>query len=84
MRSATSTLTIAMPRTLDAALALLRDEPLVPIAGSTDLYVALNFGTLDATRFIDITRLDELRGITVRDDLLAIGAGTTYTKIMPP
>ena len=82
MRSATSTLTIAMPRTLDAALALLRDEPLVPIAGSTDLYVALNFGTLDATRFIDITRLDELRGITVRDDLLAIGAGTTYTKIM--
>ena len=27
---------------------MLRDEgPLVPLAGCTDLYVALNFGTLD-------------------------------------
>ena len=82
MRSAISPLSIAMPRSLHAALMLLRDEPLVPIAGSTDLYVALNFGTLADTRFIDITRLAELRGIEVRDDLLVIGAGTTYTTIM--
>jgi len=71
-----------MPRTLDDALAMLRDEPLTPIAGATDLYVSLNFGTLDATRFMDITKLQELRGIDVRDDLLIIGAGTTYTTIM--
>ena len=33
---------------LDEALRMLRDEgPLVPMAGCTDLYVALNFGTLD-------------------------------------
>ncbi len=48
MRSAISPLSIAMPRSLDAALMLLRDEPLVPIAGSTDLYVAL---TADFSRF---------------------------------
>ena len=82
MRSATTPLTIATPRTLNAALAMLRDEALVPIAGATDLYVGLNFGTLQAQRFIDITRLAELRGIHQRDDLLVIGAGTTYTAIM--
>ncbi|MEP6989462.1 MAG: FAD binding domain-containing protein [bacterium] len=82
MKSAVTPLTIASPRTLDAALAMLRDEPLVPIAGATDLYVALNFGTLAAQRFIDITRLPELRGIDVRDDTLRIGAGESYTQIM--
>ena len=66
MRSATSTLSIATPRSLDDALAMLRDEPLVPIAGATDLYVGLNFGTLDAKRFMDVTRLQELRGIDLR------------------
>ena len=82
MRTAVTPLTIATPRTLDDALALIRDEPLVPIAGSTDLYVGLNFGTLTAQRFMDITRLPELRGIAERDDRLVIGAGTTYTTIM--
>ena len=82
MRTAVTPLTIATPRTLDDALALIRDEPLVPIAGSTDLYVGLNFGTLTAQRFMDITRLPELRGIAERDDRLVIGAGTTYPTIM--
>ncbi len=75
-------LSIETPRTLDAALVLLRSEPLVPIAGATDLYVSLNFGTLEHTRFMDITRLPELRDIHVRDDVLVIGAGTTYSTIM--
>ena len=82
MRSATTPLTIATPRTLADALSMLRDDPLVPIAGATDLYVGLNFGTLEARHFLDVTRLAELRGIEVRDDLLVIGAGTTYTAIM--
>ena len=82
MRTAVTPLTIATPRTLDDALVFIRDEPLVPIAGSTDLYVGLNFGTLTAQRFMDITRLPELRGIAERDDRLVIGAGTTYTTIM--
>ena len=82
MKSAITPLRLETPRSLDDALALLRDGPLVPIAGATDLYVGLNFGTLAATQFIDITRLPELRGITVRDDRLVIGAGVSYTTIM--
>jgi CO/xanthine dehydrogenase FAD-binding subunit len=82
MRSAITPLSIATPRTLDAALSLLRDEPLVPIAGATDLYVGLNFGTLTLQRFMDVTRIEELRSIDVRDDRLIIGAGVTYTAIM--
>jgi xanthine dehydrogenase small subunit len=82
MRSAITPLSIHTPRTLDAALSMLRDEPLVPIAGATDLYVGLNFGTLSSQRFIDVSRLAELRSIDVRDDMVVIGAGTTYTAIM--
>lgn len=82
MKSAITPLSIATPRTLDDALLLLRDRPLVPIAGATDLYVALNFGTLGATHFMDITRLPELLGITVWGDRLVIGAGVSYTTIL--
>ncbi|MEO7456640.1 MAG: xanthine dehydrogenase family protein subunit M [Gemmatimonadaceae bacterium] len=82
MNSATSGLTIARPRTLDEALTMLRDDTLVPIAGATDLYVGLNFGTLAAQRFMDITRLDGLRGITALGDGVRLGAATTYTEMM--
>jgi CO/xanthine dehydrogenase FAD-binding subunit len=82
MRSAISPLTIVQPRALDEALAMLREAPLVPIAGSTDLYVGLNFGTLATQHFLDLNKLDELRGIDLRDDQLVIGAMTSFTTIM--
>ena len=82
MKSAVTPIAIAKPHTLDEALVLLRDERLVPIAGATDLYVGLNFGTLQATRFMDVTRLHELRGIHSNGTLVTIGAGVTYTEIM--
>jgi carbon-monoxide dehydrogenase medium subunit len=71
------------PRTLRDALRMLDQEgPLVPMAGCTDLYVSLNFGTLKATRFLNLWGLDELRSIAVRDGLLSIGALSTYTDII--
>ncbi len=82
MKSPVTNLTIAQPSSLDDALAMLREDALVPIAGATDLYVGLNFGTLQATRFLDLTRLEELRGIHERDDQLVIGAGTSFSTIM--
>lgn len=82
MRSAISPLSMERPRSLDDALASMRHEPLTPICGATDLYVGLNFGTLAAQRFIDLTQLSELRGIAERDDLLIINAATTFTAIM--
>src|SRR5215213_5542637 len=63
---------------------MLRDEgPLVPIAGATDLYVGLNFGTLQATRFLDLWGLAPLRRIGRRaDGTLSVGALATYTQII--
>jgi xanthine dehydrogenase small subunit len=62
---------------------MLRDEgPLTPMAGCTDLYVALNFGTLADTRFLDLWRLDALRAIAMRGDVLSIGALATHTAIV--
>lgn len=82
MRTALSTLTCLRPRTLRDALAMLRDEgPLTPIAGGTDIYVNLQFGTLSARRFIDLWPLSELRGITGDRLTLRIGALTTFTAI---
>jgi CO/xanthine dehydrogenase FAD-binding subunit len=52
------------------------------MAGCTDLYVALNFGTLEETRFLNLWRLDALRTIETRGDLLSIGALATHTDVI--
>ena len=53
-----------LPRSLRDALRMLDGEgPLVPMAGCTDLYVSLNFGTLKETRFLNLWRLAPLRTI---------------------
>jgi CO/xanthine dehydrogenase FAD-binding subunit len=71
------------PKSLADALRMLRDEgPLLPLAGCTDLYVSLNFGTLAQTRFLDLWRLDGLRTIERRADGLSIGALATYADII--
>jgi xanthine dehydrogenase small subunit len=82
MKTALSTLELRRARSLDDALTILREERRVPIAGATDVYVALNFGTHPARRFLDIWPLDELRGISVRDDRLVLGALASYTSII--
>lgn len=75
---------------------LAANTQLMPIAGCTDVYVALQFGTVKDTRFIDLWPLDELRGITLhpatqttggggpglKDGVLRIGAMTTYTELI--
>jgi CO/xanthine dehydrogenase FAD-binding subunit len=71
------------PRSLADAVKMLRDEgPLVPMAGCTDLYVSLNFGTLRSARFLNLWKLDALRGIEVDGQTLRIGALTTYTDLI--
>jgi CO/xanthine dehydrogenase FAD-binding subunit len=71
------------PSSVGEALRMLRDEPdLIPLAGCTDLYVAVNFGTLSGSRFLDLWPLDPLRRITLRGDTLVIGALATYTQII--
>ena len=83
MRTAIAPLELIRPRTLKDALNMLRDEPkLVPLAGCTDLYVAVNVGTLAGSRFLDLWPLDTLRRISVREEVLVIGALATYTDII--
>ena len=75
--------TLLRPRSVRDALAMLRDEgDVTPMAGCTDLYVTLNFGTLKETRFLDLWRLDSLRRIDVRRGALSIGALATYRDLI--
>lgn len=82
MRTATSSFQILRPRNVDEALDMMRSEQLMPIAGCTDVYVQLEFGQTPAQRYIDLWRLDELRGIGTANDVLTLGALTTYTEII--
>ncbi|HEX7939537.1 MAG TPA: FAD binding domain-containing protein [Gemmatimonadaceae bacterium] len=83
MKGAVSPLTLTRPRTIHDAFNMLRDDPeLVPLAGCTDLYVALNFGTLSGTKFLDLQPLARLRKIEIADDVLRIGALATFTDII--
>ena len=82
MRTAISTLDLRRAHTLDDALQMLSEEERTPIAGATDLYVSLNFGTLAPRRFVDIWALRELREITRDDGNVRIGSLATYTSIM--
>jgi CO/xanthine dehydrogenase FAD-binding subunit len=82
VRSAVSTLDLRTASSVGEALAILRDDgPRMPLAGCTDVYVSLNFGTLPAARFLDIRGLDELRGIEAVDGGMRIGALTTHTEL---
>ena len=73
---------VVTPRTLAEAYAVLAGAPHRPVAGGTDLLVQLT-GEIGPVpdRVIDLWRLNELRGIRVRDGVLEIGALTTYTQI---
>jgi CO/xanthine dehydrogenase FAD-binding subunit len=73
---------VVSPRTLLDAYAALEEAPTRPIAGGTDLMVALT-GELGEppARVLDLWRLDELRGIAVDGDAVSLGALTTYTEI---
>jgi len=83
MQSVLTNRTLLEPKSVADALKMLREEgPLVPMAGCTDLYVALNFGTLRESRFLDLWRLRSLRSIDVRRDTLVIGALTTFTDLI--
>lgn len=72
------------PSNLEEAYRLLaeRGSKATIIAGGTDLMVAMNTGSLDAGEFIDIWRLDELRGVVDEGETVRIGALTTYTQLI--
>lgn len=77
---------VTSPRDLAGAYAALSagtaDTPVRPIAGGTDLMVALTgeLGPPPAS-VVDLWAVDDLRGIAIDRDALTLGALTTYTEI---
>src|SRR3954469_18541399 len=73
---------IETPRTLTEAFAVLATGAHRPIAGGTDVMVQIT-GEIGPPpeRMIDLSRLDELRGIAIDRGELRLGALTTYTDI---
>jgi CO/xanthine dehydrogenase FAD-binding subunit len=84
MIAAAERLEVVRPRKLKEALALLKKsvddgDPLVPLAGGTDVFVFLNAGVLPDRRYLDLWSLDELRGIRRQGRTLKMGALVTYS-----
>ncbi|HEV8280979.1 MAG TPA: FAD binding domain-containing protein [Candidatus Limnocylindrales bacterium] len=77
---------VTSPRDLDAAYAALAagtaDGSVRPIAGGTDLMVALT-GELGPapSSLVDLWAIDALRGMAIEGDAISLGALTTYTDI---
>lgn len=82
MRNATSELNLRRAKSLKEALTILRDEKRMPVAGATDVYVAVNFGMVASKKFLDIWPIEELRRVTATKDMVTIGALATYTSLI--
>jgi len=82
MRSNVGEYDLIAPLTLTEALqTLAADHSYTPIAGGTELMVALGAGRLPQKRFLSINHLRELRFVDVAHDAINIGSGTTFTDI---
>jgi len=83
MRSNVAQYDLVAPNSLDAVLQILADSPdrYTPIAGGTELMVALGAGRLQTRKLVSLWNLEELRFIEVTPDAIIIGAGSTFTDI---
>ena len=83
MRSNVSEYELVAPGSLSAVLALLAAEPgaWTPMAGGTELMVALGAGRLEQRKLVNLWGIDELRRITASSNWLTIGAAATFTDI---
>lgn len=69
-------------RSLPDAIARLGSDPgLRPIAGGTDLMVEVGMDARRRRPLLDLSGLDELRGITVAHDELVLGALTSWEEL---
>lgn len=66
---------------LTSALQQLAVNPLQVLAGGTDYFPALGESAVP-DYLLDLTKVAELRGIRITDDVITIGATTTWTDII--
>lgn len=83
MRSDPAIYSAIAPATLADVLHILSEEPgsHTPLAGGTELMVALNTGRLPHRSLISLQHLRELRFIEVGKTSITLGSGTTFTDI---
>ena len=72
------------PRDLPDALNFLTEngQDTTIIAGGTDVMVDLRSGELKTKYLLDVSRLDELKGIRMEGDELVVGSGATLSEIL--
>jgi xanthine dehydrogenase small subunit len=79
---ATRTDAFVRPADLAGALQLLGERPdAVVVAGSTDWGVEVNLRGVRAPLVVAVDRLAELRGVSVADEVVEIGAAVTLSEI---
>lgn len=71
------------PSSIEEAIGFLSDHgpETKALAGGTDLLIDIRSGELKARYVMDISRISQLKEITVTDDGLSIGAGATIADI---
>jgi CO/xanthine dehydrogenase FAD-binding subunit len=74
---------VLLPHTLDDALEMKARRPeAMPIAGGTDLMVAINFDRIRPAVILDLSRIPELKQWRREDGTFFLGAGVTYSRIV--
>ena len=81
MRSFLPDFDLTVAGSLSEALDLMATGAYRPLAGGTDVMVVLNAGRFPVSRFLDLSRCDELRGIQETGAALSFGALTTFTEV---
>ena len=82
MRANVAEYSLIAPPTLAEALSVLASDPeLTPIAGGTELMVAMAAGRLAQKHLVSLNHLRELRFIDAHDDTIVIGSGATFSEI---
>jgi CO/xanthine dehydrogenase FAD-binding subunit len=82
MRSNVAEYDLIQPTSLTEALQALASDPTyTPIAGGTEIMVALSAGRLPQKHLLSIFHIRELRFITSTPTEITIGSGTTFTDI---
>lgn len=53
-----------------------------PLAGGTDLLVQLRLETPTYNRFVDVSRIPEMKVVEIKDDIVHLGAAVTFCEII--
>ena len=71
------------PASLEEALTMLASRrDAIPIAGGTNVVVAVREGVHWGKALVDVSRLEELRGVRRQGDEIVVGGGTTLAAIL--